>query len=148
MNVLLISDNPENKTFYEVVSLKRAIQECGADVDLLTFSDTRISFNGKKAEKDSGSEILRIVLKRKPYGVVVITLKLGNLRKFLEKGLNDLRNCPKYPCIFVFGAGSALKEIEREGGVNLFLYSRPGVAKLTQGFKNDVLGYISARARF
>ena len=69
----------------------------------------------------------------------------GNLKKlFFEKSniMQYLRNSPSRVRMSVFGASKVLNEILTSRSVNLFPYSRPGVAKLTPEFRNAVLDYV------
>jgi len=144
MNVLLISDNPHQKTFGQIWALKKRIQEINADVDLLAFSNEGVFLNQEKVGAPGASTgLLEKVLKSKAYTVVAISLTLKNLRMLLpekEDILNLIEDILPETAIFVFGGPSILGRLRRAPLVHL--YQRPGVDKLTKAFKRDLIEHI------
>ena len=151
MNALIISDEPERKSFGQILSLKKEIQGlCRNKVDLLIFSNKGIFLNREQIGKKAGTavKLLESLLSEKTYGLIVISLELNNLKKlFPEKRsiLELIKDTSPQTGTFLFGASSVLNKLEKERIVRVFLYSRPGVSKLTREFKNDVIDYIRAK---
>jgi hypothetical protein len=141
LKVLIISDDPESKLFYQITSLRKAIQELGENVDLLVLSDKGTFLNKKRIDEKvrENSRFLKLISREKPYAVIVVSLELNNLKKlFLEKPniFHFLRNCSPMTRTYVSGASSVLSKIP------LLVYPRPGVTKLTRKFKEDLIDYI------
>lgn len=151
MKVLIISDDPERKSFVPILGLRDEIQESGRNkADLLVFSNRGIFLNqeqiGRKA--DTTVKLLESVLSEKTYALIVISLKSSNLLKlFPEKRsiLDLIKEISPQTDTFLFGASSVLQKLEKERATNTFLFSRPGVSKLTRKFKNDLIDYIKTK---
>ncbi len=151
MNVLMISDETESQSFGQILSLIGEIQKfCGNKVDLLTFSNKGILLNqariGKKAYK--AVELLERVLSEKKYDLIVVSLKLSNLRElFPEKRniLDSIEDISPQTATFLFGASSVITKLNKEMPIRVFLYSRPGVSKLTRDFKNEIIDYVKTK---
>lgn len=147
MNVLIVSDDPERKSFRQILNLRREIRGLGRHkVDLLLFSNNGLFLNqdqiGKKA---NATVIFESVLRERTYGLIAISLKSSNLWKlFPEKRtiLDAIEENSPQTDTFIFGASSVLERLDKERAANLFLYSRPGVGKLTRDFKKDLIGRI------
>ena len=148
MNILLISDEPERKTFDQITILKKEMERVGRnEVDSFIFSKEGIFLNqeqiGKKAS--IALKLLERLIVGKKFDLLVISLKLNNLKKlFLEKRsiLDLIKNISPTTDIFLFGASSVIKTLDKEKTNHVFLYSRPGVSKLTIEFKNDLIDYV------
>jgi hypothetical protein len=151
MNILLISDEPEKKTFEQITILKKEMEQAGRNgVDSFIFSKEGIFLNQKQIGKKANItlKLLEIVISRKKYDLLVISLKLSILKNlFLEKRsiLEIINNLSPKTNIFLFGASSVIDRLEKEKTNHVFLYSRPGVSKLTSEFKNDLIGYIKTK---
>lgn len=151
MNILMISDETESKSFGQILSLKGEIQKfCGNKVDLFTFSNNGIFLNqariGKKAYKVV--ELIEGVLGEKTYDLIVVSLKLSNLRELFPKKrniLDSIEDISPQTTTFLFGASSVINKLNKEKPIRVFLYSRPGVSKLTREFRNDVIDYIKTK---
>jgi hypothetical protein len=147
VNVLIIADDPEAPAFDQITKLRKAIQELVGKVDLLALSREGIFFNQKKTSGKDDTDIgsVQSILANRRYTLIIVSLGTDNLKKlFFEKSniMQFLRNSPSRISMYVFGASRVLNEIETSRSVDLFLYSRPGVSKLTQEFKNAILNYI------
>jgi len=146
VRILIISDDPERKSFYQISILKRDIENMTkGKVDLVTFSHNGIFLNQKLIAKkaDEILSILENILKQKTYSVVIISLKLGYLKHlFLERiNILDVINKTSPEAItFLYGANSVLKSIKQRERVSLHI--RQGVTKLTQEFKNTIIQHI------
>jgi len=151
MGILIISDEIESKSFGQILSLKREIQGLRRNrVDLFVFSNKGILVNHEKIgeETDNPINILKKLLRKKTYDLIVISLKLVNLRRLFSQKRNVLNmiemNSPQTN-IFLFGASSTLDKLKEKRTKNVFLYARPGVSKLTKEFRNDVIDYIKTK---
>ena len=147
MKVLIISDDPETPALDQIIGLRKAIQELVGKVDLLAFSSDCIFFNQKKISEKGDTNVgsSQDILAKKRYTLIIISLETDNLKKlFFEKSniMQYLRNSPSRVRMYVFGASKDLYEIPNGRSVDLFPYSRPGVAKLTQKFRNAILDYV------
>jgi hypothetical protein len=147
MKVLIIADDPSAPAFDQITRLRKNIQELVGKVDLLTFSRKFVFFNQEKMSEKGDTNIgsVQSILANSSYALVIVSLGTDNLRKlFFEKSniMQYLRNSPSRVSLYVFGASRVLREIETNRNVDLFPFSRPGVAKLTQEFKNAILGHI------
>jgi hypothetical protein len=147
MKVLMIADDPKAPAFDQIIGLRKAVQELVGKVDLLVFSKEGILFNQKKIGEEGGTNIesAQNILAKKRYTLIIVSLGTDNLRKmFSEKSnvMQFLRNSSSRVRMYVFGASEVLNEILTSRSVDLFQYSRPGVAKLTQEFRNAILDYI------
>jgi len=146
VNVLIIADDPEAPAFDQVTKLRKAIQELVEKVDLLAFSREGIFFNQRKTSRKDNTDIgsVQSIIANRKYTLIIVSLGTDNLKLFFEKSniMQFLRNSPSRIRMYVFGASRVLNEIETSGSVDLFPYSRPGVAKLTQEFKNAILNYV------
>ena len=151
MNILVISDEPERKSFGQILSLKKEIQRLGRNkVDLFVFSNMGIFLNkrrvGKKA--DMALKLLESLMSEKTYGSIVVSLKLNNLEKLFPKKrdiLDLIKDASPQTDTFLFGASSVFSKLGKRRTNRVYLYSRPGVAKLTCKFKNDVIDHINAK---
>ena len=151
MRTLIISDEIDSKSFDQILSLKMEIQGlCRNQVDLFVFSNKGILMNREQIgeETDNAIEILKKLLGETTYDLIVISLKLVNLRRLFPEKRNVLNmiemNSPQ-TSIFLFGASSILDKLKEKRIKNVFLYSRPGVSKLTREFRNDVIDYIKTK---
>ena len=147
VKVLVIADDPEAPAFDQIIGLRKAIRELVGKVDLLVFSKKCILFNQKKINEKDSTDIgsVQNILVKKRYPLIIVSLGTDNLKKlFFEKSniMQYLRNSPSRVRMYVFGASKVLNEIVTSRNVDLFPYSRPGVAKLTQEFKNAILDYV------
>lgn len=147
MKVLIIADDPRAPAFDQITRLRKNIQELVGKVDLFTFSRKFVFFNQEKMSEKGDTNIgsVQSMLANSSYALVIVSLGTDNLRKlFFEKSsiMQYLRNSSSRVSLYVFGASRVLREIETNRNVDLFLFSRPGVAKLTQEFKNAILGHI------
>jgi len=151
MNILIVSDEPERKSFGQILSLKKEIQELNRDkVDLFVISTKGIFLNEKQIGKEAGIflKLLERLLIEKTYDLIVVSLELNNLEKlFLQKrGFLDLiRDISPQTDAFLFGASRVLDILEKGRMIRVFLYRRPGVSKLTLEFKNDVINYVKKK---
>jgi hypothetical protein len=149
MNILIISDDPERKSFYQILGLKQRIQELGGKVDMFIFSKKGIFLNKRKFQKRSVPAIglLEDILKKKEYATIVISVTLNSVKYLFPGKLNILRSILRISPrtnTFVFGASSMLDRIEKNEAIHLFFHPRHGVAKLTREFKNDLIAHIGA----
>jgi hypothetical protein len=147
VKVLIIADEPEAPDFDQITGLRKAIQELVGKVDLLAFSKDFIFFNQKKISEKGDTNIgsAQNILAKKRYTLIVVSLATDNLKKlFFEKSniMQYLRNSPSRVRMYVFGASGLPDDIMTSRSVDLFPYSRPGEARLTQEFKNAILDYI------
>jgi hypothetical protein len=150
MNILVISDDPERKSFCQILDLEQRIQELGGKVDMFIFSKKGIFLNRKQNQKRSVPPIglLEDILKKKEYATIVISVTLNSMKYLFPGKLNILRSIPKISPrtdTFVFGASSMLDRIEKDKAIHLFFYPRRGVAKLTREFKNDLIAYLKKK---
>lgn len=150
MNILLISDEPERESFCQITSLKKEMQGLArSNVDLFVFSNKGIFLNQKQiGEKASlALKLLERLISEKKPDLVVVSLKLNNLKKLFPEKLNILdliKSTSHKTDIFLFGAASVIDRLEKERN-RVFSYSRPGVSKLTSEFKNDLIDYIKKK---
>jgi len=147
LKVLMITDDPEAPAFEQITGLRTSVQELVGKIDLLVFSKDSIFFNQKKISEKGDTNVgsAQNILGKKRYTLIIVSLETDNLKKlFFERSniMQYLRNSPSRVSMYVFGASKVLSEIEASRSVDLFKYSRPGVAKLTQEFRNAVLDYI------
>ena len=148
MNVLIVSDEPERKSFTQISSLKKEIMRLDRNkVDSFTFSKKGIFLNEERIGNNVGIalKLLESLLNERTYRLIVISLDLNNLRKlFLENQniLNLIKSTSPQTDTFLFGASSVLDKLKKEKTAHVFLYSRPDVSKLTKDFKNDVINHI------
>ncbi len=153
MNVLMISDEPERKSFGQILSLKEQIEGLVRNkVDSLVFSDKGVFLNKERIGKEAGIalRLVESLLKERTYGLIVISLELHNLGKlFPEKEdiLDLIADTSPQTATFLFGASSILDKLDKRKTIHVFLYSRPGVSKLTKEFRNDVIDYIKRKNR-
>lgn len=150
MNILIISDDPENKSFCQILDLKQRIQELGGKVDMFLFSKNGIFLNRKQVQKKSVPAIglLEDILKEKEYAIIVISVTLNSMKYLFRGQLNILRSIAKTSSrtdTFVFGASSMLDRIEKDEAMHLFFHPRRGVAKLTRKFKKDLVAYLKEK---
>lgn len=147
VKVLIIADDPEAPAFDQIIGLRKAIEELVGKVDLLAFSRDCIFFNQKKISEKGDTNVgsSQNILAKKRYTLIIVSLGTDNLKKlFFEKSniMQYLRNSPSRVRMYVFGASKDLNEILTSRSVDLVPYSRPGVAKLTQEFRNAILDYV------
>ena len=147
MKVLVIADDPEAPAFEQITGLQKTIEELTGKVDMLTVSKTGICFNKRKIGEKAGMDIgsVQNLLASKRYSLVIVSLETDNLTKlFFGKSniMQLLRNSPSRVRMYVFGASKVLNEIAKSRMVDIFSYSRPGVAKITKEFKNAILDYV------
>jgi hypothetical protein len=149
LNVLIVSDDPKGVLFDQITGFRETIQKLDNDVDLLAFSESDIFFNDRIVKKrESNIRFLEATLRGKSYGLVAVSVGLDHAKKlFLEKPniLDFLKKYSPQTKAYVFGAFSILGQIEKDSGIQVFLYSRHGVAKLTREFKNDIVGLIKRK---
>jgi len=154
MKILIISDNPERKSFRPIEVLKDFLQnKAQKKVDLFALSPKSLFLNGKVISKRTDAskvlEELEAILRKGLYSLYIISLEAHNLKKiFPSKKKNFLDMVDAYSknsTVFVFGAPSMLNNIKENCGklqVNLFLKPRPGVAKITKELKEQISEYI------
>ncbi len=152
MPILIISDDPERMSFSQILILKQKIQRLFPKVDLFIFSKGNILLNQKLIgkTKDIAIRVLENILKKKKYNTIIISLSLNNLKKFLPKKRNVLeiiKEVSPRTDIFIFGASSLLNKLKKEELQNVFLFSRPGVNKLTIEFRNTVINHLQTKTR-
>ena len=94
-------------------------------------------------------EKLEDILKSGLYSLYVVSLKAENFGKiFPSERKNFLEMTEEYSkssTTFIFGAPSILnniREFGKELEINLFLEPRPGVAKITEELKKQILNYV------
>jgi hypothetical protein len=151
LNVLIIADDPESTLFHQISILEDAIKETGANVDSLIFSTRGAFFNKRKLQKKRHAEayLLEPILNEKAYVLIAVSLGLSNLKKLFLEEPNALHFSKKFAPearMYVFGASSILCKIKRDSNVSPFVYPRPGVARLTREFKDDLVNYLKKRA--
>ena len=154
MKILIISDDPGKETFRQVENFKNLLQNKAKNkVDLLALSPESLFLNnrliGRKIDTPKVLEKLESILKRGPYSLYVVSLKAENFKKiFPSEKRNFLEMIEKYSknsTIFIFCAPSILNNIKKfreELEINLFLKPRPGVAKITNELKKQILNYV------
>jgi hypothetical protein len=147
VKVLIIADEPEIPAFDQIIGLRKSIQELVGRVDLLAFSRDCVFFNQKKIGEKGDTNVgsVQNILAKKRYTLIIVSLVTDNLKKlFFERSniMQYLRNSPSRVRMYVFGASEVSNEIATNRSVDLFLYSRQGEEKLTQEFRNAILGYV------
>ena len=147
MNILLISDDPNRKSFSQIHALKQGLQETGGMVDLLVFSGENVLLNKDRiGERHTANRLFENILTEKNYAIIAISLRVDNLKALFQEDRNFLKLVAEFSPlseIFIFGGSSLLKRIQSlDCGLNLVLFKRPGVAKLTLEFKNELIGRI------
>jgi len=150
MRALMISDDPERKSFAQMLGLKKEIQNLHRKVDLFTFSKAGILLNQEHFAKEQGmvAESLERLLRGKTYSEIIISLSLKNLRTLFpveEDVVDTIEEISPETSVFIFGASSILQRLAKRKAPNVFLYYRPGVSKLTREFKNDVISHIERK---
>lgn len=146
MKVLLISDNPSQKTFHQIRKLTQNIRDMGHKVDLLALLEEGYQFNRKNVkESKTALDMLERVAKNDGYEAVAISLTKNNLERiFGEKNsaVELLGSITPQTHVFVFGALSILRNISDEEATRVHLCTRPGVDKLTREFRNTLIEYL------
>lgn len=104
MRVLLVSDDPEKKTFDEIVGLAKQIESLGVKmIDVICFCKKTMNFfnceiGQKNLKQRTASVTLETILKKREYKLIVASLKLENLEKLAsgERSMFDLfgKICP------------------------------------------------------
>ena len=151
MNVLIVSDNPASKSFLPILRLKEDMEELiRKQIDLIAFSSNGILLNQRLIRKESSLDAIRStfekIFEKKVYQVCIFSLTSEYLgRVFLgEWNLLNLinKNSPQ-AALFVFGASKMLNKLRTEHRTrSIFLFPRPGVAKLTREFRDKIIKYI------
>lgn len=151
MNILLISNDPERVSFGQILKLKKQIESLRAKrVDLVSISQNGIFFNSKILERTFARNKLLSTLEeiiRKNYHVIIISLTLQYLKGLFESDPNILDLAGKFcpgASIFIFGASSIRSLLEKQDKIGVRFYHRPGVSRLTQQFKHDIINHIKA----
>jgi len=150
MKVILITDDPDLKSFEGIVGLIRQIESLGVKtIDLVCYSQQNVFFNCRgQASSQRTSISLENILKRKKYELIIVSLKLENLRKLAlcKKSIFVLfkKICPN-SAVFVFGAKTAVVRLKQfvESGTIRIVY-RHGVTKVTREFNQAVIDYIKS----
>jgi len=154
MKVLIISDDPEKDSFRPIKILRDSLQnKIKNKVDLFALSPQCLFLNDRviseRADVSTVLEKLEDVLKSGFYSLYVVSLKAENFKKIFPSERKDfLEMTEKYSknsTVFIFGAPSILSNIKKfheELEINLFLKPRPGVAKITDELKKQILNYI------
>lgn len=144
LRALIVADEPENRSFVTITNLKQQIEEKGNKVDLIAFSKDNDFLNQERiTSKGERLEQLTRLIKEKNYTMVVISLTSKYLVQLFQENKNIvkiLRDISPKTAIFVFGASTIFRDIKPAKDV--FLYSRSGVAKLTQKVNKDIISYI------
>lgn len=132
MNVLLISDDPEKKSFDQILNLKKDIEEEEVSVDLIVAAEEGVLLDGGKiGEPRRLIESVRKVLGERSYSIVAISLTRKNLTNLLQEDHSILDYVSLYlpqTDVFIFGAPSLLKRLN-EKKPHTTICSRPGVDK-------------------
>jgi len=149
LNVLIISDDPKGQLFGQISGLRDTVRGLKSNVDLLVFSETYVLLNGKIL-RGTGSRVhfLEDILHRKSFDLVAVSLELDHLKDlFLRKPniLDFLKKHSPQARVYFFGASSVLGQIEKNSSIQLFLYPRRGVSKLTKEFKNDIVDFVKRK---
>jgi len=154
MNILIISDDPEKESFRQIEIFKDFLQnKVKNKVDMFALSPECLFLNNRVISRRSDVSIilkkLEDILKSGLYSLYVVSLKVENFKKiFPSKRKNFLEMTEKYSrnsTIFIFGAPSILNNIKKfceELEITLFLKPRPGVAKITNELKKQILNYV------
>ena len=141
---LIITDEPENRSFKTIHNLKQRLERRDNKVDIIAFSTDKTYLNNEKVSRKGGLlDQLTVMLKEGNYSVIVISLKskyLGQL--FLENNdiIKVIRSASPGTVVFVFGASRILGKVKPTQ--DILLYARSGVAKLTRKISKDVLDYV------
>ena len=143
MNALIISDCPNGSTFDQITNLRDSIKRLDAKVDLLVFAEDGVYFNDRIVSENH-SEILFLepILRKKRYDLVAISLGLEYLRRLFLKNPNlvdFLEEHSPQTKAYIFGASTLLAQIDKDSHIQIYLYPRPGVSKLTKEFKKAIL---------
>jgi len=145
----MISDDPKGLLFGQITNLKETIQELKSNVDLLLFSETDVLLNDRILNgKASSVHFLEATLRRKSFDLIAVSMERDHLKElFLGKPsiLDFLKEYSPQTKVYVFGASSLLDQIEKDSGIQLFLYPRRGVSKLTKEFKDDLVGFVKRK---
>lgn len=146
MNVLIVSDVPSRDSFNQILILKNEIQEnCACNVDLLAFDDGKLILNGRPIGETQGEQFFALfgrLLTEKSHSLIIFSLEKINLNRIFGIDKNVLKLIGKFvpeAAVYVFGASTVLANIAKPKGLQLFLYPRPGVSKLTAELKKDVV---------
>ena len=154
MKILIISDDPEKESFRQIEIFKDFLQnKVKNKVDLFALSPECLFLNKRVISRRTDVSIilkkLEGILKSGLYSLYVVSLKAENFRKiFPSEKKNFLEMTEKYSknsTIFIFGAPSILNNIKKfreELEINLSLKPRPGVAKITNELKKQILNYV------
>ena len=140
---LIITDEPENRSFKTIHNLKQRLERRDNKVDIIAFSTDKTYLNKEKVSRKGGLlDQLTVILKEGNYSVIVISLKIKYLSQlFLEDNdiIKVIRSLSPGTAVFVFGASRILGKVKPTQ--NFFLYARSGVAKLTRQISKDVIDY-------
>ena len=154
MKILIISDDPEKESFRQIEIFKNLLQNKAKNkVDLFALSPESLFLNNRLISRRTDIHIvlekLESILKRGLYSLYIVSLKGENFKKIFPSEKKDfLEMTEKYTknsTIFIFGAPSILNNIKKfheELEINLFLKPRPGVAKITNELKKQILNYV------
>lgn len=142
LDVLLVSDDPELKSFQQILGLRYSIEQTKTNVDLLVLSEKGILLNQKLiGEAGQLARSLENVFSRRFYSVVAISLTIHHLENLLNKRvLDSIAVISPQTDFFVFGGPSLLQNLEDRP--RFHLYPRPGVNKITSRFKVRLIEYI------
>lgn len=144
MPFLIISDESKRPSFRPIEVFRKELMAIkNSKVDLFIYDNTITLEKSKKSKKNC--ELLLEEISNTKYDVIIVSLQLQNLKKILLKKSNILKNVTaKSPnsTVFIYGAKSVLKRIPKEKNLDIRMYTRKGVAKLTQEFKEDILEHI------
>jgi hypothetical protein len=147
MKCLIISDEPEQVSFNQILKLETDIKKMvKKQVDLVTFSRNGVFLNGKLIKSGTRPEmhdVVKQILKKMRYSLFVISLESNNLEQLLSNESNLIEliyaTSPN-ATVFIFGASRMLEKISPKEKV--FLYPRVGVSKLTKEFRAAVLSHV------
>lgn len=151
--ILIISDQPKRPSFHQIENLREVLQiQLEQKIDLLVFSQKSLLFNEQIRKANDVAQILKEVesiIDRGLYSFYVISLEKSNIAKlFFSKEENILKMISKYPeksTILIFVAQSVLnhiKEIYEHQKLDMYLFPRKGVSKISKEFKQQILNLL------
>jgi len=150
MKILMISDYPERPSFHQIKNLREVLQsKLQQKIDLAVFSPKSFIYNEQKIVKYYVVQTLNeleSIIDRGLYSLYVVSLEKTNSEKlFFSKEENLLRMISKNPAktpILIFAAQSVLshiKEINEHQKLELYIFPRRGVSKISKEFKQQIL---------
>lgn len=150
MKILMISDHPERPSFHQIENLREVLQsKLQQKIDLLVFSQKYFIYKEQKIKENDVAQILKeleSIIDRGLYSLYVVSLEKSNSEKlFFSKEQNLLKMISKHPnksTILIFTAQSVLNHIEEINELQkleLYLFPRRGVSKISKEFKQQIL---------